>query len=113
LIHPADSNGAPGRLVDLDQRPPQPHLASGHRKLRGQIRHKTLHDWFDGATYDGIHRPAHSSIAKKGGAAGKNLFVCRLDVSVSAEHGRNPSIEKTGERNFFARRFTLSINHDD
>src|SRR5213595_1358025 len=78
---------------------PQAHFARGDRELRRQVRHKTLHDWFDGTTYNRIHRSAHSGIAKKGSATGKNLFVCRLHVGVGAEDSGDFAIEKTGERN--------------
>src|SRR5207253_4155791 len=59
------------------------------------------------------HRSADSGIAKKCSAARKNLFVRGLHVSMGAEDGGNFAIEKTGERNFFARRFAVNINHDD
>src|SRR5205814_9958715 len=86
---------------------------SGDRELRRQIRHETLHNWFDGPTYNGIHRSAHSGIAKKGRATGKNLFVGCLHVSVGAENGGNFAIKKPGERDFLTRRFAMNINHDD
>src|SRR5467141_2182417 len=85
LIQPHDAQCATGRFVDLDQCPTQSHFAGSDRKRCRKIGNKPVHDRFDGAPENRIHRAAHSRVAQKRGAAGEDLFVRCLNVGVCAD----------------------------
>ena len=113
LIHARDAQGAPAVFVDLHQSPVQPHFALRYGERRGQVVDEPLHDRIDRAAENGMHRAAHPGVAEKRGAAGKNLFVRRLHVGVSAENRGDAAVEKTPDGDFLARGFPMRIDHDD
>ncbi len=44
------AQGAPGGLINFDERTAQPHLAAGYGKGRRQVRDEPIQDWVDGAS---------------------------------------------------------------
>ena len=60
-----------------------------------------------------MDRAAHAGVADEGRPVLENLFVGRLHVGVRAEHGRDPAVEITADRDFLARGFAMRIDDDD
>jgi hypothetical protein len=90
----------------------QAHLTACHRKRCRQVRDEPVHDWINGAPQDGIYRTAHARVAQESCAAGKNLFVRSLNVGVSSNDGRNFSVEKPAQCDFFTGSLSVYV-HDD
>ena len=66
----------------------------------------------DSASQDRIHRSAHSSVAQESRAAREDLLIGSLNVSMGADDSGHFAIEKSAQRNFFARGFAMSIDDD-
>src|SRR5437879_13023997 len=90
----------------------QAHLTAGDRKRRRQVRDEPLHDWINGASQNRIYRTAHTHVAQKSCAAGKDLLVGGLNVGVSSNDGRNFSVEEPAQRDFLAGSLSVYV-HDD
>src|SRR5207247_647941 len=76
-----------------------------------RIRYTTIKNRLNRASPNRIDRTAHSRVAHESRAAGKNLFIRRLDVGMSANDGRNFSIEKSTHGDLLARRLTMDIDN--
>ena len=112
LIHARDTHGAPGGLINFDECSVQPHVASGNGERCGQIRDEPVHNGIDSAPEDGIDRSAHAGIADESCAPGEDLFVGRLNMSVSADDSGNFPVEKSAHGDFLTRGFAVDIDKD-
>src|SRR4029078_11225290 len=60
-----------------------------------------------------VVRARHSKIGNIGSAAGKNLFIGRLHVSVSSNHYRDSSVEVATHRHLFRSSLGVMIDNYD
>src|SRR5438132_6140795 len=112
LVHARDTHGAPGGLINFDECSVQSHVASCNGERCRQIRDEPVHNGIDSAPEDGIDRSAHASIAHESCAPGEDLFVGRLNMSVSADDSGNFSVEKSAHGDFLTCSFTVDIDKD-
>ena len=74
------------------------------------LRQKLLDDDVFVDADDAIVRTRHAAIRLIGGAAGQDARIGGRDMGVSADHGRNASIEMPAHGDFFARQLGVKID---
>src|SRR2546430_3751524 len=85
-------NSLSGALINVHENALQEHPVLRYLKLLRNIGDESFDNWFDFASDHAFVRTGKPGIAKKGGAARKDLFVGGLHVRMCADHGTGFSV---------------------
>ncbi len=104
----------PARLgVDLDERALKENAPRGDAEFLRRVLAETLDDWFDLTAQNAVVGAGEPGICQVGGAAGENLFVRCLHMSMSADDGADLAVQHSGDGDFFGRCLGMHVNKND
>ena len=106
----ADSGGAAGGFVDVDDRAAEADIAGGHVEGGGDEGHGRFQDAIDLAAEDAVVGAGHADVALEGGAAGEDALVGGGNMSMGAEDRTNAAVEIAAHQLFIAGGFGVEID---
>src|SRR5665213_709321 len=86
--------------ININQSSLQENSTGGDPELLGGIGEEPLDDRLDFAAQDAFVGAGKAGVCQISGAAGKNLFVRRLDMGMGADDRADLAIEHSGQSNF-------------
>lgn len=108
-----DGHGAAGGSVDLNHGTMEDDAMFGDLEAMRRVEQEFLDDGIDFATQNTLLRAGKAGIREVSGAAGENLFIGRLDVSVGADDGGNLAIEHAAHGDLLGSGLGVEIDEDD
>jgi hypothetical protein len=91
----------------------QEDASAGDAEFLGRVGAKALDDRLDFAAQDALVRAGEARVCQVSGAAGEDLLVGRLHVSVGADDGGNLAVQHAGQGDFFGSRLGVHVNEND
>ena len=85
----------------------------GDSKALGLIGEESLDDGIHFASQDAFLSAGEAGVAKKTGAAGKDLLIGRLNVSVRADQSGNASVQESRHGDFLRGGFGVHVDEND
>ena len=85
----------------------------GDAKALGLVGEESLDDGICLASQDAFLSACEAGVAKKAGAAGQDLLIGGLNVSVRADQGGNASVQKSRHGDFLRSGFGVHVDEDD
>lgn len=85
----------------------------GDAKAPGLVGEEALDDGVHFASQDAFLSAGKSGVAKKASAAGKDLLIGSLNVSVCADQSGNASVQESRHGNFLRGGFGVHVDEDD
>lgn len=103
---------ATGIGVDFEKNALEQHAALSYLEPLRHAGEKPLDDRFDFTTNNAVVRTSKTRVAQESGAAGENVFVGSLDMSVGSDDSADLAIEHSGQSNLFGSGLGVEVDED-
>lgn len=113
LLQPRDFNRPAAGFIDFNDRAVENDIVFGHFKPLRHGGEKPLNDRLNFPSQHALMRAGKTRVAQVRRAAGENLLIRRLHVSVRAHHRADLAIQHPRERDFFRGGLGVKIHKDD
>lgn len=110
---PLNGEAFAGGFVSVKEDAVKRNSFLGDGKSLGLVGEKAFDDGIHFASQDAFLSAGESGVAKKTGAAGKDLLVSGLNVSVRADQSGNASVKESRHSDFLRGGFGMHVDEND
>ena len=110
---PLNGEAFAGGFVGVEKDAVKRNSFLGDAEALGLVGEESLDDGIHFASQDAFLSAGEAGVAKKTGAAGKDLLVGGLNVSVRADQSGDASVKESRHGDFFRSGFGVHVDEDD